>query len=101
MPVGAMPELKLPKPDRRAWLDYMPGADVPVIRQPFAAGDQLPFWSAGMRATEHHLYDLANDPDEVQNRVGSAAEVRQIELLRVALKAVDAPEEQLVRLGIA
>ena len=36
MPVHSMPDLKLPRPDRNAYLDYMPGSDVPVIRQPFA-----------------------------------------------------------------
>ena len=38
MPIHARPELRLPRPDRRAELAYMPGSDVPVIRQPFACG---------------------------------------------------------------
>jgi hypothetical protein len=79
----------------------MPGSDVPVIRQPFREGDLLPYWSLGMRIGEHHCYRLDNDPDEVENRLGSADERDMIELLRVALHAVDAPTEQLVRLGIA
>lgn len=101
MPVHAMPELRLPKPDRRAFLDYMPGSDVPVIRQPFREGDLLPYWSLGMRIGEHHCYRIDNDPGEVENRLGSADERDMIELLRVALHAVDAPAEQLARLGIA
>ena len=101
MPVDRFPNLRLPKPDRRAWLDYMPGSDVPVIRQPFASGDKLPFWSLGMPTDEHHLYDLTNDPDEARNQIDTAEEARHIELLRVALQTVHAPHEQLLRLGIA
>ena len=101
MPVAAMPELKLPRPNRRAFLDYMPGSDVPVIRQPFRQGDLLPFWSLGMRVGEHHCYDVANDPEEMENRLGTTDERDMVELLRVALRAVDAPDEQFVRLGIA
>src|SRR5207249_1827892 len=33
MPVHRVPDLKLPVPDDRAWLDRMPGSTVPVIRQ--------------------------------------------------------------------
>ncbi|MGH8631371.1 MAG: sulfatase-like hydrolase/transferase, partial [Burkholderiales bacterium] len=43
MPVPSRPELRLPLPDERAVLDRMPGSKVPVIRQPFRAGDLLPF----------------------------------------------------------
>jgi len=101
MPVAAMPDLKLPRPNRTAVLDYMPGSDVPVIRQPFREGDLLPFWSAGQRIGEHHCYHLGNDPGETENRLGSAEERDMIELLRVALASVEAPDEQLQRLGIA
>lgn len=94
---------KFPNPDSRAWLDFMPGSDVPVIRQPFAAGDTLPYWAGGGRATgQHHLYDLTVDPDEGENRRGeTVVEADMIELLRVALQSVEAPAEQLERLGIA
>jgi hypothetical protein len=101
MPVAAIPDLKLPRPNRAAVLDYMPGSDVPVIRQPFRDGDLLPYWSAGQRIGEHHCYHLDNDPEEAENRLGSADERDMIELLRVALKSVEAPDEQLQRLGIA
>jgi arylsulfatase A-like enzyme len=101
MPVAALPNLQLPKPDRRAFLDFMPGSDVPVIRQPFREGDLLPYWSLGARIGEHHCYDLHNDPAENENRLASRDESDMIELLRVALRAVEAPAEQLVRLGIA
>jgi hypothetical protein len=100
MPIGGMPDVKLPRPSRSAYLDYMPGRDVPVIRQPFKPGDSLPFWSLGIRPREHH-YDLDNDPAEDNNRLGSNDETAMIEMLRVALKTVDAPLEQFEHLGIA
>jgi hypothetical protein len=100
MPVPAFPDLRLPRPDRRARLDYMPGSDVPVIRQPFEPGDPLPFWALG-RADEHLLFDLDEDPTEDRNLAGTAAEADAEELLRVALASVDCPDDQLVRLGLS
>ncbi len=100
MPVAGMHDLKLPRPNRAAYLDYMPGSDAPVIRQPFKPGDMLPYWSLGTRTSEHHCYRLDNDPDELENRLGSRDETDMIEMLRVALKAIEAPEEQFERLGI-
>jgi arylsulfatase A-like enzyme len=91
----------LPKPDGRAWLDRMPGSDVPVIRQPFQAGDALPFWVGNAAVGQHHLYDVSVDPEERENRVGERAEREMVDLLRTALVEVDAPTEQLERLGIA
>jgi arylsulfatase A-like enzyme len=103
MPVhkGLEAYMRFPRPDRRATLDFMPGSDVPVIRQPFEPDDVVPFWSNGSRNTgRHHLYDLGVDPDESENRRGEPAEAEMIELLRTALVAVAAPDEQLARLGI-
>ena len=89
-----------PKPDRRAGLDFMPGSDVPVIRQPFAEGDQLPYWAGGARAVgQHHLYDLGVDPDEGENRRGETTEAEMADLLRTALVEVEAPAEQLRAAG--
>lgn len=79
----------------------MPGSDVPVIRQPFNSGDQLPYWSLGTRTGEHHCYRIDNDPGEFENRVGTRDEADMIELLRVALQSIEAPAEQFQRLGIA
>jgi len=101
MPVHGMANLRLPRPNRNAYLDFMPGSDVPVIRQPFNPGDQLPFWSLGTRAGEHHCYRIDNDPGELENRVGTRDEADMIELLRVALQSIEAPAEQFQRLGIA
>ena len=92
-------------PDRRAWLATMPGSEVPVIRQPYAEGDRLPFW-AGRNASvdDHHLYDLRVDPNEAENRAGKAGEVvesEMIELLVSALVELEAPDDQRERLGLA
>lgn len=101
MPLATMPGLRLPNPDRRAWLDFMPGSDIPVIRQPFAEGDMLPFWSMNPRLGDHHLYDIESDPVEAENRIGEKLEMQMIDMLREALKSVAAPDEQFQRLGIA
>ncbi|MFM2076734.1 MAG: hypothetical protein RJA49_624, partial [Actinomycetota bacterium] len=78
-----------------------PGSDVPVIRQPFEQGDALPFWvSGGANVGKHHLYDIDVDPDERENRLGGADERRMTNLLRTALGELDAPTEQLERLGL-
>jgi arylsulfatase A-like enzyme len=71
MPIHAIPELRLPRPDRRATLETMPGTDVPVIRQPFVAGDRLPFWAAGSPPRETLLFDTDVDPDELENRASA------------------------------
>jgi arylsulfatase A-like enzyme len=102
MPVhGFEDAVRLPPPDRRARLDFMPGSDVPVIRQPFEPGDRLPFWVGQSAVDRHFLFDLSLDPDEDENLVGTRAETDMAEVLRVALKEVDAPDEQLLRLGLA
>jgi arylsulfatase A-like enzyme len=100
MPVAGRPELKMPPPDDRAVLDKMPGSKVPVIRQPYGAGDALPFWAMG-RFSGHHLYDLANDPSEDRNLIGTSAEKDAAEQLRAALIEMEAPMDQLQRLGLA
>ena len=102
MPVhGLEDELRLPLPDRRARLGVMPGSDVPVIVQPFEPGDRLPYWVGRDAVDTHFLFDLRDDPHEEENRTGTAAEADMMELLRAALQAVEAPGEQLERLGLA
>jgi hypothetical protein len=75
--------------------------DVPVIRQPFEPADSVPFWALGARPDEHVLFDIADDPLETANLTGTTREKEAIDLLRTALEEVDAPKEQLERLGIA
>ncbi len=101
MPVHGLEDaVRLPAPDRRARLDFMPGSDVPVIRQPFEPGDRLPFWVGHACVDRHFLFDLHNDPSEDENLRGTQREADMVELLRDALKTLEAPEDQLVRLGI-
>ncbi len=101
MPVPSMPRLRLPRPDRRATLAYMPGSDVPVLRQPFELGDRLPYWCMGQPANAHALYDLSVDPEERENRAGEPVERRMLDLLHAALTVMNAPEDQFERLGIS
>jgi arylsulfatase A-like enzyme len=101
MPIHVAGIAGLPRPDDRAVLDRMPGSDVPVIRQPFAAGDALPFWVGRELTGRHHLYDVDVDPDERENRVGERVEAEMLDLLRCALDEVEAPDEQYVRLGLS
>jgi arylsulfatase A-like enzyme len=92
-------EQELPLPDSRAVLGRMPGSSVPVIHQTWDAGDALPFW-AWAKFSGNHLYDTANDPTESENRAGQGEEARLAEMMREALVAVEAPREQLRRLGL-
>jgi len=102
MPVHALPNVQLPRPDDRAWLDQMPGSTVPVIRQPFSAEDVAAYpmllFGAGGRGASH-LYGR-DDEDEVEDLIGSAREADYVELLRHALADVEAPIEHLERLGL-
>jgi hypothetical protein len=101
MPIHGLGFPLLPKPDARATLAYMPGSTVPVLRQPFQAGDMLPLFANSSRIVgDHHLYDLGVDPDEQENRRGEPAEKDWADLLREALASVEAPAEQLTRLAL-
>ena len=100
MPVTGWQEGRLPRPDRRATLAYPPGTDIPVIRQPFAPGDMLPFWGIGATPDDHHLYNLNEDPGATHNIAGSRHAKDAIDLLTAALHEIDAPDEQLQRLGL-
>jgi arylsulfatase A-like enzyme len=99
MPIASMPDYKMPMPDDRAVLDFMPGSTIPVIRQPFREGDLLPFWSYA-KQYETLLFNRAEDPDETVNRIGDSIAKEAEELLRVALTEVDAPSEQFERLAL-
>ena len=99
MPVPFLPKLRLPPPDERAYLDRMPGSRVPVIRQPYRDGDLLPYWALGP-FSGNHLYDLRNDPAEDENCAGEKREREHADRLREALRAIEAPRDQLERLGL-
>jgi hypothetical protein len=78
----------------------MPGSSVPVIRQPFREGDLLPFWSLAT-PPGNHLWKLSEDPGETNNLAGTPLEKELEEKLREALRAVEAPDDQFERLGLA
>ena len=102
MPIHAFPEIRLPRPDRRATLDFMPGSDVPVIHQPFDRGDPVPYWAAAEGHGERTmLFDLDEDPGELRDLAGTALERELEEVLRSSLDDLDAPAEQLARLGLS
>jgi arylsulfatase A-like enzyme len=100
MPIHHMAQLQMPPPDERAVLDRMPGARIPVIRQPYRAGDLLPYWAMG-KFSGNHLYRVNDDPGEEDNRAGTADEKRSAEKLRAALIEMEAPKEQFERLALA
>ena len=99
MPVHGALQLGLPKPDDRAFLDRMPGSTVPVIRQPFGAADALPYWALGAFEGTR-LWDLEDDPHEERCLAGTAREAQAEEQLRAALLEVEAPSDQIARLGL-
>ncbi len=100
MPLMGMRDVRLPVPDDRAVLDRMPGSKIPVIRQPFREGDLLPYWSQGTPPGSF-LWDRHEDPTEQQNLAGTPDEAGLAERLREALRAIEAPPDQLDRLGLA
>ena len=101
MPIHFDGIVGMPPPDRRAYLDTMPGTDIPVLRQPFEQGDQMPIWSFGDQSVDkHYLFDITIDPDEQENRAGEKLEGEMLEMLRSALLAVQAPTDQLQRIGL-
>jgi len=101
MPV-AFPGFRLPRPDGRAWLDRAPGTDVPVIRQPFDPSDDLPYWAKGGFDGDL-LYDRqeAAATGAVRDQAGDGADKEMADLLVDALRSIEAPDEQLARLGLA
>ena len=99
MPIGRAPDFKMPPPDDRAVLDRMPGSTVPVIRQPFQAGDLLPFW-AYAQGYETLLFDRVDDPFETHDLAATHRAAEPAELLRHALQTLEAPGDQFARLGL-
>ena len=60
----------------------------------------LPYW-AGARFTGNYLYNLASDPAEDENRAGEQVERELADKLRQALLSLEAPDDQLARLGLS
>ena len=72
-----------------------------MIRQPFDPSDALPYWAGGAFAGDL-LYDRleADATGEVRNRATEPGAAEMTELLVEALRAIDAPADQLARLGV-
>jgi arylsulfatase A-like enzyme len=100
MPIPAIPQFRLPRPDGRATLDRMPGTEVPVIRQPFEPGDPLPFWAGHVPPSGSHLFDVDADPAELEDRTGTADEVEMLDAMAGTLTEISAPRDLLERIGI-
>lgn len=100
MPVHAWPNVRLPRPDRRATLDFMPGSDVPVIRQRFDNDDPVPYWAQRGGGEPHLVYDVVDDPDETRDLSDTDIARRLADELRDELAAIGAPDDQFARLGL-
>jgi hypothetical protein len=79
----------------------MPGTRVPVIRQPLDEAQMAAtLWTMGDHRGDL-LFDVAGDPREEHDLSGDPARHRSaVERLRAALAEVDAPAEQMARLGM-
>ncbi len=73
---------------------------VPVIRQPFAPGDPLPFWAGCQPPDTSYLFDTDADPQELENRVGERHESVLEDALAEALRSISAPADVLERIGL-
>jgi arylsulfatase A-like enzyme len=99
MPIPSYPDIRLPRPDRRATLETMPGTDVPVIRQPFVVGDRLPFWAGATPPRETLLFDTERDPDELENRAMTRSGGAPLKLGDDERDLADALADELRRIG--
>jgi hypothetical protein len=89
--------MQVPNPDERAELGaWMPGVDVPMIRQPIP---QQPYPHHGME--QAWLYDVGEDPGQSRNLATEPGlERRGAELLVAALEESGAPREVYERAGL-
>ena len=102
MPMHIFPNAGLPRPDGRAWLDRMPGSEIPVIRQPLSGqelSNRAVLLAGRGSGDKSYLFDY-EDEQETENLVDSERTHHYEELLRHALEEVEAPDEQFVRLGL-
>ena len=100
MPIHAFPDIRLPRPDSRATLSTMPGSQVPVLRQPFGEGDDVPFWARTAKFQGDVLFNRREDPEETTNLTSGPVSPASFhfEALREALRQIEAPDVQFERL---
>jgi arylsulfatase A-like enzyme len=101
MPIPPFPHIRMPRLDLRATLEQMPGTMVPVIRQPFEPGDQLPFWAGHLPPSGSYLFDTDQDPFENESQLGTRAEIDMLEAMATELRNIAAPADLLERVGVA
>ena len=101
MPIHQFPDLRMPPPDDRAFLDHMPGSDVPVIRQPYGPGDVLPYWAGFHPPSGSLLFDTEIAPAEEEDLAGSAHERDFADALAGELRRIEAPDDLLERVGLS
>ena len=72
-----------------------------MIRQPFDPSDSIPFWAGGGFLGDV-LYDRseADATGVLRDRSGTAEAKEMADLLVEALRTIEAPDEQLQRLGL-
>ncbi len=75
---------------------FIPHVDMVVGRQPFDPARLFKEEDLG----KDYLFDMENDPVQENNLAGTDAEKDCEELLRCALKSVNAPPEQIKRMGL-
>ena len=78
----------------------MPGSTVPVIRQPFAAGDDAAVLGGAPASPATASTTSTSTPASGRTATGDALEAELVDLLRTALTELEAPDDQLVRLGL-
>ena len=101
MPIPAVPQIRLPRPDARATLRHMPGTDVPVIRQPFAPGDPLPFWAAmGLPRARRASSTWTSIPTRSKIWWVGDGKTNFADALAAELRKVQAPNDLFERVGL-
>ena len=100
MPIR-IPGYRMPRPDQRAWLDRAPGTR--RARDPSALRpERRPALLGRRRFAGDLLYDRdeADATGEVRNQAGGPSDKEMTDLLVEAMRSIDAPAEQLIRLGL-
>lgn len=77
---------------------FLPRAPFPAYRVP--SGPEALVKDGGTYANEDHLFDLVEDPDQVTKVLDAEVSARMEALLVRAMREVQAPEDQFVRLGL-
>lgn len=100
---GSAPWWPIPKPDERTEFGrFMPRVDMPMSRHPIRTAEMhgLNNIDVGNLQEGSLLFNLAEDPGQEQNLVGTPAEAGAESGLRDLMQRQTAPPEQFTRLGL-